>query len=142
MLYRERLWPSPWLLIACLLLVPAGLFVFLPIDTTLGIVAAIALYLLAVAFLLWTTPTIEVNAATLRAGRAALPLEFVGDVETIDGPEATIARGPGLDARAFTLFRGWIRPVVRIENTDPQDPAPYWLVSSRKPLELAAALSR
>jgi hypothetical protein len=31
---------------------------------------------------------------------------------------------------------------VRVEITDPADPAPYWLVSSRRPVELAEALSR
>ena len=31
--------------------------------------------------------------------------------------------------------------VVRVEITDPADPAPYWLVSSRHPDALAGALS-
>jgi hypothetical protein len=31
--------------------------------------------------------------------------------------------------------------VVRVELTDPEDPTPYWLVSSRRPDALARALA-
>lgn len=139
--YRERLIPGPWTFVACLLLVPAGLLAFLPIDTTVGIVAAIALYAAAVAFLLLTTPTIEVTSSALRAGRATLPREFVGEAVAIRGTDAFLARGQQLDARAYTLLRGFARDVVRVENTDPADPAPYWVISTRHADELARALS-
>ncbi len=33
----------------------------------------------------------------------------------------------------MTLFRGYVRGVVRVEVTDPADPTPYWLVSARNP---------
>jgi hypothetical protein len=39
------------------------------------------------------------------------------------------------------LVRGWIPGVVRVELRDPEDPTPYWIVSSRRPQELAKALS-
>lgn len=140
--YRERLTPGPGLFIACALLVPSGLLAFLPINITLGIVVAIALYAAAVAFLLLTTPVIEVTASALRAGRAILPREFVGEVVALHGEDAFIARGQQLDARAYTLLRGFVRDVVRVENTDPRDPAPYWVISTRHADRLAAALRR
>jgi len=127
--------------IAALLLIPAGLLAFLPINTVVGVVVAVLLYAGAVAFLLATTPTIEVSAAGLRAGKALLPLEFVGAVEAFTGEDAFLARGQWLDARAYTLLRGFVKDVVRVENTDPNDPAPYWLVSTRHPDQLLAALS-
>ncbi|HWJ84512.1 MAG TPA: DUF3093 family protein, partial [Cellulomonas sp.] len=34
----------------------------------------------------------------------------------------------------------WIHAGVRIELVDPADPTPYWIVTSRRPDELAAAL--
>jgi len=139
--YRERLWPTPWVYVACLLLIPAGLFVFLPIDMTIGILAAAVLFLGGIGFYLLTTRTIEVDEQRLVAGRATLPLEFVGGAGAFDGIEATFERGPGLDARAYTLFRGGVTAVVRVENTDPDDPTPYWLVSTRRPKELVAALT-
>ncbi len=139
--YRERLVPGPWVFIACGLLVPAGLLVFLPISTTVGIIASIALYAAAVVFLLATTPTIAVTADTLRASRAVLPREFVGEAVALHGQDAFIARGPQLDARAYTLLRGFVRDVVRVENTDPADPAPYWVISTRRPEALVEALA-
>ena len=45
-----------------------------------------------------------------------------------------------LDARAWLLVRGWIPGVARITLDDPTDPTPYWLVSTRDPEGLAAAL--
>jgi hypothetical protein len=50
-------------------------------------------------------------------------------------------RGVDLDARAFLKIRPWVKPVVRIELDDDNDPTPYWLVSTRRPKELAAALT-
>ena len=50
-------------------------------------------------------------------------------------------RGTGLDARAYLVIRGWVHSVVRVPITDPADPAPYWLLSTRRPTELAAAIN-
>ena len=139
--YRERLIPGPWLFIACALLIPAGLLILLPIGTVLGIVGAIVVYAAAVVFLLATTPLIEVTDEHFRAGRATLPREFVGTAVALRGHDAFIARGQELDARAYVLLRGFVRDVVRVENTDPDDPAPYWVVSTRHPDRLVAALA-
>lgn len=138
--YRERLWPSTGLFLAISLLAPAGLLVFLPIGTAVGIVGAVVLLAIGVSFLLLTTPTIEVTDAGLRAGRAWLPIAVVGRAEAITGDDAVAARGTRLDARAWLLLRGWVPDVVRVENTDVADPAPYWVLSSRRPAELVAAL--
>jgi hypothetical protein len=64
----------------------------------------------------------------------------VGEVEGYEGAEATTQRGPKLDARAWTLFRGYVRGVVKVEVQDPADPTPYWLVSVRNPSAVVAAL--
>ena len=125
---------------SCLLLVPAGILVFAPLDLTVGIVVGIALTGAAGALLLGLAPTVGVGPDGLRAGRALLPLEHVGTVEVVEGDDARHARGPGLDARAFTCFRAGIPGAVRVANTDPADPAPYWLISSRRPAEFAASV--
>lgn len=139
--YRERLVPGPGTFIASALIIPAALLAFLPIDTVVGIIAAIVLYAAIVVFLLATTPTIEVTPYALRAGRAVLPREFVGEAVALRGGDAFVARGQQLDARAHTLLRGFVKDVVRVENTDPEDPAPYWVISTRRPDALVAALS-
>lgn len=141
-LYREKLWASAWLYLAMALVMPASLLVFLPINVAVGIVVAVVLYGGCVAILVLASPTIVVTDGALVAGRASLPLRFVGTATPFREPEATLERGRNLDARAWLLIRGWVGPVVKVENTDPDDPTPYWLVSSRKPEELASALSR
>jgi hypothetical protein len=71
-----------------------------------------------------------------------MPRSVVGSAQAFEGDEATAERGVRLDARAWLLLRGWIPGVVRVEVDDPQDPTPYWLVSSRRPETLAQALER
>ncbi len=138
--FRERLTPSVWVFVATGLVVPASLLVFLPIDTTVGIVVALGLYGVIVAALLATTPTVTVTDSEVRAGPARVPRDLISDAEAFEGAEARWQRGPGLDARAWLLIRGWITPVVRMELDDPDDPVPYWLISTRRPRELVAAL--
>ena len=141
-LYRERLWPGPWLLLSTALVIPASLLVFLPINPSVGVVVAIVLYAGCVGALVAGSPVVEVTATELRAGRARLPLELAGSATAHRGNEAQLERGQRLDARAWLLIRGWISPVVKVEVVDETDPAPYWLVSTRKPDAVIEAIAK
>jgi DUF3093 family protein len=141
-IYRERLWPAPWVFIATALVIPASLLVFLPISTIAGIVCAVVLYGAIVVTLLVTTPAVDVDDALFTAGRARLPRSAIASVAAFTGQEATAQRGTKLDARAWLLLRGWIPGLVKVQLDDPSDPTPYWLVSTRHPVELADALSK
>jgi hypothetical protein len=99
------------------------------------------LYLGCVGLLLLASPVIEVTATEFIAGKARVPLELVGSAVGFAGAEASAERGPRLDARAWLVIRGWIDPVVRVELNDPIDPVPYWLISTRRPDELVAAIA-
>ncbi|WP_297602999.1 DUF3093 domain-containing protein [Microcella sp.] len=138
--YRERLWPSPWIIAIAALAIPASLLTFAAIDLVVGALTGIVLFSGVIALATISAPTIDVSGGMLRAGKARVPLAFVGETELARGVEARHARGPGLDARAYLVIRGDIDPVVRIEIVDPQDPTPYWLVSTRRPEALRAAL--
>jgi hypothetical protein len=140
--YRERLWPAPWLFVSTALVIPASLLVFLPISTTAGIIVAIALYVGCVVALLLSSPAIAVTDDEVVAGRARLPIRFVGEVSGHSGSEAVAERGPRLDARAWLLIRGWVGPVVKIEVADAADPVPYWIVSTRHPERVLAAIEQ
>ena len=140
-LYRERLWASAWLFVATALVIPASLVVFLPINAAVGIALAALLYAGCVAALIAASAVLTVTTSEFSAGRARLPLRFVGEVTAYREPDATIQRGPALDARAWPLIRGWVSPVVRVQLTDEKAPTPYWLVSTRHPEKLAQALS-
>lgn len=85
---------------------------------------------------------VQVAGGELRVGAAAVPLRFVGRVEVVRKHDKQVALGPELDPAAHMLHRGWIGPVVRVELTDPADPTPYWIFSTRHPDRLVAALGR
>ncbi|WP_159601674.1 DUF3093 domain-containing protein [Agromyces humi] len=139
--YRERLWPTPWIYIATLLLIPASILVLAPVSMPAGIATGLILYLATAGALSLTAPVIEVRDRTLHAGRATISLDQTGEAVAASGADARRERGTGLDARAHLVIRGWVDPVVRVPITDPADPAPYWLVSSRRPKELAAVIN-
>jgi Protein of unknown function (DUF3093) len=141
-IYREKLWPAPWLFISTALVIPASLLVFLPINIFVGVGSAIALYLVCLAGLLVSATKIEVTQSELIAGKARLPIDIIGSVDGFRGAAATLERGQRLDARSFLVIRGWVDPVVRIELVDPNDPVPYWLVSTRKPEEVSRAIDQ
>ena len=83
---------------------------------------------------------VQVADGELRVGPAHVPLEFVGEIQVVGPKQKRAALGPHLDPAAFVLHRGWVGPLVRVEITDPDDPKPYWVFSSRHPEKLAQAL--
>jgi Protein of unknown function (DUF3093) len=141
-IYRERLLPGPMIFVIAALLIPASLLVFLPINLTLGVICAVVLYGTCVILLVVSSPWIEVTDVALLAGRARLPLPNIGATTGFSGTDATQQRGPKLDSRAWLVIRGWISPVVKVDVLDPTDPTPYWLVSTRHPNDLIAALKK
>ncbi|TWH19064.1 DUF3093 domain-containing protein [Prauserella rugosa] len=76
----------------------------------------------------------------LWAGDAHLPLRYVGAVDVVGSGDRRKALGPELDPAAFVVNRGWIPTLVRVEVTDPEDPTPYWVLSTRHPERLATLL--
>jgi hypothetical protein len=101
------------------------------------VVAAILLGIL----LALGSPIVAAADGVLVAGRASIPLDLVGGAVPLEPGQMRLARGRELDARAYLCLRGWIAGGVRVELTDPADPTPYWLVSSRDPAGLAAAIA-
>jgi hypothetical protein len=142
--YAERLWPTPavWSVLTAFG-ASFGLILY-PVDPAVAAAVAVLGALLAPGLTAAWTPLLEVtdDGRSFRAGRAQIPVELLGAVEPLDREQMRRARGPGLDARAYLCLRGWLGQGVRVQLVDPADPTPYWLVSSRRPEQLAAALSR
>lgn len=138
--YREHLWPGPWIFVSTALIIPACLLVFLPINSTVGVIVALAAYALIVIVLVVSTPVVTVSATELVAGRARLPLAVIGAVQGFTKDAAQLERGQHLDARAWLQIRGWIDPVIKVDVDDAADPTPYWLLSTRHPDALIAAI--
>lgn len=77
----------------------------------------------------------------LWVGEAHLPLRFIDHVDIIGKQDKRKALGPQLDPAAFLVHRGWVPTLVRVHLTDPDDPTPYWVISTRHPERLAAVLT-
>lgn len=104
--------------------------------------SATAVMVLAMAglFLGYGSPRVDVADGWLRAGRARISGEFLGGAEALDAGQTRLAAGPEADARAYLLLRPYLKRSVRVTVRDDRDPTPYWLVSSRDPEHLAAAI--
>ena len=112
-----------------------------------SVLVAVACYLAfgggcAAALLIWGSATIEVIDGELRAGRARLPLGAAGEVAVLDEAQARALRGPRADPSAFLLIRPYLPVAVYIEVKEPERRAPYWLIGTRHPADLAAAIQR
>jgi len=83
---------------------------------------------------------VVVDRTELRVRDAHLPLSAVEAVIPLDATTLRRVVGRYGDPAAFLSTRPWIGPGVQIVLADPEDPTPYWIVSSRRPEELAAAL--
>jgi hypothetical protein len=100
-----------------------------------------ALSLIAAIFLInWGSATIEVTGGVLRAGRDTLPLSEAGEIVALDQKQAALLRGPRADPAAHLLLRPYVKRAVYVAVADPSDGVPYWLISTRHPDRLAAAL--
>lgn len=142
-MYVERLWPAWWLW-----LLAAGwaltLAVAIEVVTSLVLGAVVfAVLMAACAYALWRGAwTIRADHTGLHVGPVWLPVQFVGPATALDPEDTRHMRGVGADARAFTVLRGWIPTAVTVSVADERDPTPYWMVSTRRPQELAATLAR
>jgi len=149
-IFRERLWPRPVnLALGALAGAAVGALVW-PFHETLGYVVGAVAAVAVVVLLVTTSPVVVVDLGepdvgegpSLEAGRAHIGAEHLGEAEMLDAGRLRAVMGPEADARAYLCHRSWVRQGVRVEVTDPRDPTPYWLVSSRRPEELVAALGR
>lgn len=111
-----------------------------PLGAVVVVVVVVVVAAVVALGLVRATPEVVVTTTELRAGGARIPRTDLGAATGYDGEDARQQRGPVLDARAHLVMRGWADGVVRVEVVDPDDPTPYWLLSTRRPAELARAL--
>jgi len=141
--YRERLSvPVSWWVIATAAVITLYVITAVPAGVGAGIaVAGIAAVLLLTLFTRYGGAVVAVDSEKLRAGRAAIEREYLGKAEPLSGDDARNAFGRDCDPAAYLVLRSYLTGAVRVELTDPQDPAPYWLIATRNPERLAAALT-
>lgn len=141
--YRERLSvPVSWWIIATAAVITLFVITAVPAGLLAGTaVGGIAAVLLVTLFIRYGGAVIAVDADKLRAGRAAIEREYLGQAEPLSGEDARNAFGRDCNPAAYLVLRSYLPGAVRVEITDPRDPAPYWLIATRNPERLAAALT-
>lgn len=144
--YRERLWVPWWWW-----LVGLGAAAVLAFQVNMGIrdlpdwLPYLVLAAAAVGLLLWLSRT-EVRVVAdgadvqLWAADAHLPASVVSRSAAVPRSAKSAALGRQLDPAAFVLHRTWVGPMALVVLDDPDDPTPYWLVSTRAPDQVLAAL--
>ena len=141
LIYRERVLPSAATFLLPLVLATLSFAMLLPLSETAAWLTSLGLAVLMVAILILKAPEIRVSPELLTVGRAQISRKYVGKVAAVTSEHSFAERGHLLNANAFTSIQGSIKTMVKVEITDPKDPTPYWLFTTRHPEELVAALS-
>ncbi len=84
--------------------------------------------------------TVAVRGDELQVDDAHVPVRYITDVVPLDAAGRRQLLGPLAQPYAFVVQRPWIRGTVQVVLDDPADPTPYWVVSTRHPGRLAAAV--
>ncbi len=139
--YRERLYPP---IAVFVLVIGLGSLVGVAYGAAYGVglgwLTGILLCLVGIGALLATSTPVHVDDHVVRAGRARLPLTAIADTQVLDADAMRHARRQG-DPRDYVVLRAWSsRRGIAIDLADPRDPHPRWIVSSRHPERLAAAI--
>jgi len=150
-LFHERRYvPWWWWVVGAVIAIPTteGVVVLGPEMTNrptalLAIGCLVVTVLLEAAFLLMLGRSdVDVDHTGIRAGRVTLAADHLGRARPLDAVSAHRLLGPGLRADAELSLRPWIKSAVQIEVEDHDDRTPYWVVATRRPAELVAALDR
>jgi hypothetical protein len=141
--YREQLYvPTSYWLLSVPVVVLLGAELFVGFSTLVAALVYAAFVIVVGGFLLiWGAARIEVTGAVLKAGGDTLPLSQVSEVLPLDDKQAALLRGPRADPAAHLLLRPYLKRAVYIGLADSPDGVPYWVVATRRPDELAAALT-
>ena len=140
--YQERLWPSIGIWVFAFIMTSSlGIAYAQAYGKELGFVVALVTTIAVTVVIVVNTPLIQIDELNFRAGRARLPLQYVGQVQKLDAEQSRRARSTDANSNAHFQLRGGIKATVIIEVTDATDPHPYWQVSTRNPDLLLAALA-
>ena len=142
--YSERLGVPPWwwlVITGCVVLL--GTTLWAGLSLTVAALTYAGLEALAAAILVpWGSASIKVTTDALTAGGRRLPLSQVAGATALDRAQAAALRGPRADPAAVLLLRPWLPRAVHVEVAGRPAGQPYWLLATRHPEQLAAAIEQ
>jgi hypothetical protein len=83
---------------------------------------------------------VVVADGVLHVPGARIPIRHLAEGVALNREDFRLQTGPMADTRAFVVSRPWLRTAVRLTVDDPADPTPYWVVGTKRPAELLAAI--
>lgn len=139
--YDERLTVPPMFWLALVAIVAVGI---LEVGSgfTYVVIVPVAVFMIGffiVPFLISGRTRVQVKDGVLVAGKQELPVMSIAGVTTLDREQTRMRIGPQADPAATLVHKGWISSAVMLRLSNPS-PTPYWVVSTRRPEELADAI--
>jgi hypothetical protein len=138
-LYFERLRvPVSWWLVSASCVLILGTTLWAGFSVAIGLSVYLVMSgLLALALLTFGSVTVEVTTAEVAVGSRRLAIGQITEVSPMDAEQTTALRGPRADVAAFLLIRPYLPESVYLAPAG----QPYWLIGTRRPAELAAAVA-
>ncbi len=102
------------------------------------LIATVAIVYIAISM----RSTITLDGEELRIDLAHIEIKYLGKVEKLTSAQMRLLRTRDADPAAFLAIKFWLSTGVKITISDPRDPTPYWLVTSKRGDELAALLNK
>ena len=142
MIFREVLRPPIWVLaFIYFILLSLVIAIWAAFDERITLVAfVIATIAVGYLGLTWRS-TILITDGELQIERAHIERNFIGHISVLDADQMRLLRTRDANPSAFLALKFWTSRGIKIEITDPRDPTPYWLVTSKRGDEIAALLN-
>ncbi len=142
-LYRERVWPSVGVIAFFIAMaLSVGVVFGEPYGFSSGL-RATAVSLVVVGLLIFKySPSLKMTMSALCVGNATMPSDCLGPAFVIDKENIRRVLNDAHTSKAFVQTSPGIKTAVMVTITDPDDPHPFWLVSTRHPHKLLAHLER
>jgi len=139
--FREVIAPPIWLLaFIYFLFTSISISIWAALGNTPALWSQMILTIALVAITLRSRMVIEVDEKELRINNAHIELKYLGDVTILDTDSMRLVRGRDADPAAFLAMRFWTSRGVLVRVNDKRDTTPYWLITSKRGDQLAAAL--
>jgi hypothetical protein len=135
--YRERLWaPLSWAVITL-----AGA-VLVAVSFQESLLLLVGLPLLGVlALVVLSRDQLRVDDGVLHVPGARAPITAFGPAEVLDRKALRQWMGVRAQRDAWVRVKPWARNAVLLPVDDPDDDTPYWLIGTRRPIDLAVAVA-
>jgi Ca2+/Na+ antiporter len=140
-IFKEVLRPPIWVLaFIYFLLLSLVIALWAAFDNTVAFTSFVAATIAIIYIAYAMRSTITFDGEELRIDRAHIESKYLGKVTILDSGAMRLLRTRDADPAAYLAIKFWAPTGIKIEVTDPRDPTPYWLITSKRGEELAALL--